>query len=216
MSLELIIGPMFSGKSSALISIIRKHEALGVTSIAYKPDIDNRQGDDGFIYTHDKAKVKALRTILLVPHFTSDDFKKAKLVIIEEGQFFPDLYDFVLRSIETFKKNVIVAGLDGDRFRKPFGQILDLIPIADRITKLTSFCKDCVDPTPALFSFGRSSETETVLVGASEIYTPLCRKHYLYHQAIQNGKCPECHEGLAGSVYRPHCQSCPWDSNDSL
>jgi len=214
MSLELIIGPMFSGKSSALISIIRKHEALGVTCIAYKPNIDNRQGDDEFIYTHDNAKVKAIRTIALMEHLNTNDFTSAKLIIIEEGQFFADLYYFVLTSIETFKKNVIVAGLDGDRFRRPFGQILELIPIADRITKLTSFCKVCGDGTPALFSHGRSTEISAVLVGAAEIYTPLCRKHYLEYDSISNSQCPICGNYLSGAEYRPHCTSCHWDSEN--
>jgi thymidine kinase len=179
MSLELIIGPMFSGKSSALISITRKYTALGVISMAYKPNLDNRHGDDEFIYTHNCETISARRTMNLLEQIESNHFKAAKVILIEEGQFFTDLYDFVLLAVETYKKHVIVAGLDGDRFRKPFGQILTLIPIADRITKLTSFCKLCVDGTPALFSYSSSSETDTVLVAGSDLYMPLCRHHYL-------------------------------------
>jgi len=212
MSLELIIGPMFSGKTSALISIIRKYQALGLTSVAYKPIIDDRNGEDDFIYSHDGTKIPAHRIGDLISIQDSEAYNTAKLIIIEEGQFFSDLYKFVLKTVETDKKHVVVAGLDGDRFRKPFGEILQLIPIADKITKITSFCKACGDGTPALFSFGLSSEQGTVLVGASEIYTPLCRKHYIKYTRLSNCNCPECNEALKGSVYRPRCSSCPWDS----
>ena len=183
MSLELIIGPMFSGKSSALISIIRKHEALGLICIAYKPNLDDRQGTDEYIYTHDGNKICARRTRYLMPQILTDYFEHARLIVIEEGQFFPDLYQFVSVVVETCNKNVIVAGLDGDRFRKPFGQMLDLIPLADRIIKLTSFCKLCADGTPALFSYSESSNTDTILVAGADLYMPLCRKHYLYESS---------------------------------
>lgn len=212
MSLELIIGPMFSGKSSALISAIRKYEFLGVPSVAYKPTIDTRKGDDDFIYTHNGNKIEARRVVELLTQIATPEFLKAKVILIEEGQFFPDLYLFVLQAVETHKKTVIVAGLDGDRFRKPFGQILDLIPIADSVTKLKSLCKECADGTAALFSYGQSTETSTVLVGASEIYMPLCRNHYVRHTRLSRSMCPMCESDLVGSVYRPRCSSCPWNS----
>ena len=179
MSLELIIGPMFSGKSTALISIIHKYEFLGVSCMAYKPVIDTRKGEDDFIYTHDGAKIQAKRVSHLLPTILSPEFQDAKVILIEEGQFFSDLYKFVLLSVETNKKHVIVAGLDGDRFRKPFGQILDLIPIADNITKLKSRCKICQDGTSALFSYSNSKTTDTILVAGDDLYMPLCRNHYL-------------------------------------
>jgi len=179
MSLELILGPMFAGKTSALQSIIRRHEALSIKCIAYKPILDNRQGSEDFMHTHDGTKVPAHRTESLSIHLFTKDYHDAKLIIIEEGQFFPDLYKFVIYAVETDNKNVIVAGLDGDRFRKPFGEILQLIPIADRVTKLTSLCKLCADGTPALFSYSATSSTETVHVGGSGMYVSLCRKHYL-------------------------------------
>lgn len=179
MSLELIIGPMFSGKSSTLISIARKYKALGVSLIAYKPNLDNRHGDDEFIYTHNCETIHAIRTVKLLEQITSQPFMAAKIILIEEGQFFQDLYEFVILAVEKYQKNIIVAGLDGDRFRKPFGQILDLIPIADRITKLTSFCKSCADGTPALFSYSAASTKDTILVAGSDLYMPLCRNHYL-------------------------------------
>ena len=169
MSLELVIGPMFAGKTSALQSIIRRHEALGIKCIVFKPTRDSR-------YPHD-AYATAVNS--LMTEFHSEYYQSLKLIVIEEGQFFDDLYDFVIRAVEVDGKHVVVGGLDGDRFRRPFGQILQLIPLADRITKLTSFCKLCADGTPALFSYSNTQSSETIHIGGAESYIPVCRNHYI-------------------------------------
>jgi len=179
MSLELIIGPMFAGKTSALQSILRRHESLGIKCVVYKPVSDTRYGDDMYIYTHDKTRIAALPVKFLSEETNSNKYLESSLIIIEEGQFFNDLYMFVLKAVEIDNKNVIVAGLDGDCFRNPFGQILQLIPIADRVTKLNSLCKICGDGTIGLFTFRISKSKETIEVGGPEAYMPLCRRHYL-------------------------------------
>ena len=179
MSLELILGPMFAGKTSALQSIIRRHEALGLSCVAYKPKIDDRYGADEFLYNHDKVKVAAHPTQTLLQNLDTPEYKEARLVIIEEGQFFTDLVSFVLHAVETDTKHIVVAGLDGDRYRQPFGDLLKLVPLADRIHKLTSFCKLCADGTPALFTYGRPATESTVHVGGADVYMPVCRKHYI-------------------------------------
>jgi thymidine kinase len=90
---------------------------------------------------------------------------------------------FVLKAVEEDGKHVICVGLDGDSERRPFGDILKLIPYCDSIEKITSLCSECSDGTPALFSY-RSFETEDqVAVGAESMYKPLCRKHYLQKKA---------------------------------
>ena len=183
MSLELIIGPMFAGKTSAIQAIIRRHESLGIKCVVYKPVIDNRFSEDSFIYSHDSVKVAAQSVNNLTVNRFSEQYNSANLVIIEEGQFFLDLYDFVASAVEEDGKHVVVAGLDGDRFRKPFGQILNLIPIADKVTKLTAFCKRCANDEssiiPALFTYGSIQSIRSVQIGGAEIYEPVCRRHYI-------------------------------------
>lgn len=179
MSLELILGPMFAGKTSALQSIIRRHEALGIKCAVYKPVSDTRYGTDFYIYSHDQTKVAALPVKYLTQQQLYEPYTDSKLIVIEEGQFFEDLYEFVLKAVEKDGKHVVVGGLDGDCFRKPFGQILNLIPLADRVTKLNSLCKMCSDGTIGLFSFRISKTKEVIEVGGSETYVPLCRKHYI-------------------------------------
>jgi len=74
-------------------------------------------------------------------------------------------------------KKIYVGGLDGDFERKKFGQILDLIPMCDKITKLTSLCSICKNGTPGIFSKRLTMETEQTIVG-SDIYIPVCRTCY--------------------------------------
>jgi len=216
MSLELILGPMFAGKTSALQSIVKRYSALGMKCVVYKPISDTRYGSDTYVYSHDMTRIRAIPVKNLTNHNLMDPYLEAKIVVIEEGQFFEDLYEFVVKAVDKDKKNVIVGGLDGDCFRKPFGQILDLIPMADGIIKMTAFCKLCADGTAAIFTFRMNGSKETVEVGGEEAYMPLCRTHYLTYTALWNSECPRCSKDLAGSVYRPHCSECPWSSNDSL
>jgi thymidine kinase len=100
----------------------------------------------------------------------------SRVILINEGQFFPDLYDFVNELLKADKK-VYVCGLDGDFERKKFGNILDLIPLCDKVRKLTSLCSICKDGTPAIFSMRLTEEKEQTIVG-SDNYIPVCRKCY--------------------------------------
>ena len=132
-----------------------------------------------YISSHDSIMIAATSVETLMDRLATEEYKTAQLILIEEGQFFPDLFDFVMLAVEKDKKQVVVAGLDGDRFRKPFGDILKLIPLADRIQKLTAFCKLCGDGTPALFTYGSTEDETLVVLGQADIYQAVCRKHYL-------------------------------------
>ena len=107
------------------------------------------------------------------------DYLDAKVVIIEEAQFYPDLVEFVLEAVEVYEKHIIVAGLDGDASRKPFGKLLDLIPYADSIVKLKALCKICNDGTEALFTSKKIHDNATVDIGGSDKYEALCRRHFI-------------------------------------
>ena len=185
MSLELLIGPMFAGKSSAIQSIVRRHRSLGWSVFVITHSMDTRYTSEPMIVNHDQQMMPAMATDKLMPLLETEEYKKSKLVVVEEAQFFADLVPFVLSVVDRDRKNAVVVGLDGDAERRPFGKVLDLIPHCDRVTKLTAMCKYCKDGTPAIFTFARNSETEATVgagipcVGADEKYIPLCRKHYL-------------------------------------
>jgi thymidine kinase len=171
---------MFAGKSSAVISRVRRAEVLGWKTFVITSSADTRYTAESKIITHDRASMDATGATVLKGLEQRSEYAQARLVIIEEGQFFTDLYDFVVRAVEEDGKDVVVVGLDGDSDRKPFGDILRLIPLADKVERLTSLCKRCGDGTPGLFSalVRGSKGGEQVFVGGSDSYEAMCRKHY--------------------------------------
>lgn len=185
MSLELLIGPMFAGKSSAIQSIVRRHESMGWSVFVVTNSMDTRYSDAPAVVNHDKIAIPAIAVKELLPLLTRDDYIRARLVVIEEAQFFPDLLEFVRGVVDRDGKHCVVVGLDGDAERRPFGQVLELVPHCDRVTKLTAMCKRCGDGTPALFTFAAGAQAATAnaegvpCVGADDLYVPLCRKHYM-------------------------------------
>jgi thymidine kinase len=184
MHLELIIGPMFAGKSSTILQRVKRAEVIGIQYLIVTSESDTRYNENvNLVKTHDKQTGPALGLTDLKELTKFAAFQRASMIIIEEAQFFTGLYDMVKLILEVYKKNVIVVGLDGDSDRKPFGEILQLIPLADTITKITALCKRCCDGTPALFTchMAKAKKNSQVCVGGEETYEALCRKHYLEH-----------------------------------
>lgn len=178
MSLDLVLGPMWAGKSSFILGKIRRYKAIGWDVLVVVNPLDNRYGIQ-ILSTHDKEQVSglALSDLSVLP--TLDSYRSARLIVIEEAQFFQGLYDFVKKAVERDQKHVVCVGLDGDATRRPFGEILQLIPLCDTVEKIQSLCADCRDGTPALFSHRIVASEEQVQVGAETLYKPLCRKHFL-------------------------------------
>lgn len=100
-----------------------------------------------------------------------------RTILINEGQFFPDVFDWVKHMVTYLNKRVYIAGLDGDFKQEPIGDILKLLPYSNKCTKLTSLCYDCRDGTEAIFSHRITNETQQIVIG-SDNYVPLCRECY--------------------------------------
>ncbi len=189
--LEIILGPMFSGKTSRLVEIYKKCKFCNIPVTVINHTIDNRY-DDELLSTHDKIKIPCIKTEKLSDIWAGSDTNiessliprlqdkynvaTSDVILINEGQFFGDLYEVVLDMLKC-KKKIYICGLDGDFERKRFGTILDLIPMCDKVEKLTSLCSLCKDGTRGIFSMRLTSETEQTVVG-SENYIPVCRKCY--------------------------------------
>jgi len=184
MSLELLIGPMFAGKSSAIQSIVRRHQSLGWSVFVITHSMDTRYSAEPAIVNHDKQAMPAVAAEKLMPLLEHAAYASSRLVVIEEAQFFCDLVPFVQAVVDRDGKHCVVVGLDGDAERRPFGRVLDLIPMADRVTKLTAMCRLCKDGTPAIFTHAYAADAIVSnaegkpCVGADERYAPMCRKHY--------------------------------------
>lgn len=180
-SLDIIIGPMFAGKSCELIRRIRLLKVLKKEYIVIKPKIDNRfdnHFDNNMIISHNYDKEHCV-VLNKMDEIYLNDLGNINTIFIDEAQFFDDLVDAVKNLVEIYKINVVITGLDGDSNRNKFGHILELIPLSNTCTKINAACIMCLDGTPAPFSFRKINNNSQILIGAADSYMSLCRKHYL-------------------------------------
>ena len=183
---------MFSSKTTRLVEVYKQCQFCNISVAVINHSIDNRY-DEELLSTHDQIKIPCIKTEKLLDIWTdhisleeniekipriNDKFKIAKssVILINEGQFFSDLFEFVNKLLKE-DKNIYICGLDGDFERKKFGTILDLIPLCDQVRKLSSLCSLCKDGTHGIFSMRLTKETSQTLVG-SDNYIPVCRNCY--------------------------------------
>ena len=174
--LELIIGNMFSGKTTEIIRRINKEKSINKRILVINYIDDNRYTTDTpSIISHDNLKVNCIK----VKKLEEINVNNYDSFFIDEAQFFEDLYSFVLLLVDVKNKHVIVSGLDGDSFRNPFGDIIKLIPLCDTVDKLTAYCNKCNNGTPAPFSKKLIIDQRVINIGGDDKYIPVCRNHYL-------------------------------------
>lgn len=171
-AIELVLGPMFSGKSSELIRRARRYQHARKSVVVIKYARDVRYSDDS-VSSHDKQMMKALGAVALSDVEAAIAEMKPDVIAVDEGQFFPDIVDFCEAQANA-GRTVIVSALDGDFRRKPFGRILELVPMAERVDKLTAVCVKCCGD--AAFTERTVASREIELIGAGDIYRPVCRK----------------------------------------
>lgn len=178
--LKVIIGSMFSGKTTELFKEHRRYSSVGFNCLLINHNSDKRYTDKEETSTHDGYLVNSIN----VGDKLFDFFKKESylsrydVIFINEGQFFEDLYKFVHYIVNIKNKRVYVCGLDGDFERKKFGSILDIIPLSDDVIKIKAICTECMN-NDAIFThrISKDNTTQTV-IGGAESYKPLCRNCY--------------------------------------
>lgn len=170
--IEIITGPMFSGKSEELIKRITTLSYAQIKTLIVKPKMDNRFSNNEIVSRNGK-KIECFNcenTAEIRKLFN----KSYKVVIIDEAQFFDDaLYDYVVELANSGTK-VIVSGLDMDFKMKPFGIMPKLLAVAEKVTKLKAVCLICKS-TYASTSFRLTKQADTIVLGDSE-YQARCRK----------------------------------------
>ena len=177
MSLTVITGPMFAGKSSRILSLISRYAAIGTPVLVIKHADDTRYFRNE-IATHDGQHAPCI-AVRDLDDLRMEDWSRFKVIILDEAQFFTRLIPFVEWIVDTHGKHLYVVGLDGDSNRRPFGDVLHCIPLADRVERLTAFCHRCANGTPAPFTYRRSGpHDQQVIVGGQDRYMALCRECY--------------------------------------
>eukprot|EP01086_Lenisia_limosa_P008514 TRINITY_DN30119_c0_g1_i1.p1 TRINITY_DN30119_c0_g1~~TRINITY_DN30119_c0_g1_i1.p1 ORF type:complete len:231 (-),score=75.08 TRINITY_DN30119_c0_g1_i1:132-824(-) len=178
-SIHVIFGPMFSGKSTELLRRMRRYSIAKRRCLVLKYKRDVRYADVEMLATHDKVTMVARPCIEL--HEAIEEVKDYDVVGVDEGQFFPDVVEFC-ETCANMGKIVIVAALDGTFQRKAFNTILNLVPLAESVTKLKSICSVCTKE--AAFSKRIVSGDEVEVIGGSDTYMAVCRHCYhLHHDA---------------------------------
>lgn len=182
MSLHIIIGSMYSGKTTELLRQLSRDACIGRDILYINHNLDNR---DGVFSTHNplcKARNSKLDAIKVSTLPKLEEVSKYDTVGIDESQFFDNL-DQVREYIEKGNINVIMAGLNGDAEQKKFGKILDLIPYADTTTQLHGLCNKCAEngesvPAPFTLRLGKKLTNSNIDIGGCDKYIAVCRKHY--------------------------------------
>ena len=171
--IEVICGPMFSGKTEELIRRLVRAQIAKQRVAIFKPITDKRFAED-YIVSHNQRKIKSIQ--VQETNKILDYQDKADVFGIDEAQFFDSSIVAICRSLANSGKRVVVAGLEKDFLTKSFGSMPDLLVDAEYITKVNAICMQCGDP--ANYSHRISSEKKQVVVGETDKYEALCRKCY--------------------------------------
>ena len=181
--IELILGPMFSGKSTRLIEQMRKYVYKAKKTIMVKYYADQRYSEKSEVVTHDLIKYDSINCKLLRNSF--ETLKQYDVIGIDEGQFFADLVE-ICEELALMGKIVLIAALNGDFRMEPFPVIQRIIAKSDKIKLLKAYCFNC--HKDAKFSLRIVQSNETVLIGAGEAYKPACREcHVFFSKQRENG-----------------------------
>ncbi|XP_056405883.1 thymidine kinase, cytosolic [Hyla sarda] len=182
--IQVIFGPMFSGKSTELMRRVRRFQIAQYKCLVIKYAKDTRYSKEQ-LATHDRHTMSAVSACNLSDLCT--EALNYSVIGIDEGQFFPDVVEFC-EDMANKGKTVIVAALDGTFQRKAFGDILNLVPLAESVVKLNAVCMECY--REASYTKRLGAEKEVEVIGGADKYHSVCRPCYF------RNKPPEGKENL--------------------
>ncbi|XP_068117958.1 thymidine kinase, cytosolic-like [Hyperolius riggenbachi] len=180
--IQVIFGPMFSGKSTELMRRVRRFQIAQYKCMVIKYAKDTRYNSEQ-LATHDRHTMSAVSACLLAE--VSTEALHYSVIGIDEGQFFPDVVDFC-EEMANQGKTVIVAALDGTFQRKAFGNILNLVPLAESVVKLNAVCMQCYREASYTKRLGVEKEVE--VIGGADKYHSVCRLCYFRKPHLAEGK----------------------------
>jgi thymidine kinase len=173
--LQVVCGPMFSGKTEELLRRLRRAEIAKQNIVLVRPAIDTRS-EEGIVLTHNGTKMPSI--VAKNSSFVLDLAQYYDVIGIDEVQFFNrDLIDVILYL--TRQRVVICSGLDTNYRYEPFGIVPELMAYAEKVDKLTAICNSCgneatrtqrlINGKPASFS------GDEIMIGGLETYQARCR-----------------------------------------
>jgi thymidine kinase len=172
--IEVVCGPMFSGKSEELIRRLRRAEIARQRVQIFKPAIDQRYSDD-HIVSHSDFKIRS-ESVRDVADLRAKLNPRTEVIGLDEGQFLGPgnaVVDLAV-NLADMGKRIIIAGLDTDYLGRPFHPMPELLAIADEIQKTLAICMQC--GAPAKHTQRLVHSEELVVVGAAGMYEARCRR----------------------------------------
>nr|XP_060620359.1 thymidine kinase, cytosolic [Anolis sagrei ordinatus] len=211
--IQVIFGPMFSGKSTELMRRVRRFQIAQYKCLLIKYAKDTRYSVNG-VSTHDRNTMEAVSACCLKD--VHQEALSSAVIGIDEGQFFPDIIEFC-EAMANAGKTVIVAALDGTFQRKAFGNILQLVPLAESVVKLNAVCMECF--REASYTKRLGAEKEVEVIGGADKYHSVCRVCYFKKRPQQPAEnkenLPVGHKHLdlpASRKVLGVCQNIQWSS----
>jgi thymidine kinase len=200
--IEVIVGPMFSGKSEELIRRLRRAEYGRQRVQIFKPVIDQRYAKNGIV-SHSGLEI-ASELVRTGSEVLEKVAPRTEVVGIDEAQFLGETIIDACSRLAELGKRVIVAGLDTDFMGRPFEPMPRLLAVAEEITKLLAICMSCGNP--AVHTQRLVASEELIVVGATGMYEARCRRCFepqLAHQKIEEQEkqatSPSSLKAIAGS-----------------
>jgi len=197
-SIEVVCGPMFSGKTEELIRRVRRAQIARQKVQIFKPSIDDRFHESDVV-SHSSQSIEAVpvRNSLEILKRVYDS---TRVVAVDEIQFFDEMIIKVVTKLARRGCRVICAGLDQDSNGRPFGSIPDLLAISDSVDKVQAVCTVCGSPATKSVRLDNSKKGQ-VVVGHADIYEARCRTHFDY--------CDEEELLLESNVYGQQAEKIP-------
>lgn len=185
-SIEVVCGPMFSGKTEELIRRVKRAQIAKQRVQIFKPALDTRYAEEEVV-SHSSLAIKA------EPVDNAVDIlirlkDSTRVVAIDEIQFFDPAIITVVTKLAARGCRVICAGLDLDYRAQPFGPMPELLAIADEVTKIHAICTVC--GAPAVRSQRLAQSKERVLLGEKDAYEARCRGHYQHDDSEEQALLP--------------------------
>ena len=171
--IEVVCGSMFSGKTEELLRRMRRAEIAKQRTVIFKPLMDTRYSEDEVV-SHSQMKSPSIP--IEDPGEILSYAKDYDVIGIDEGQFFSMKLVEVCDRLADQGKRIIIAGLDQDYQKQPFGPIPTLLSMAEYITKTHAICVVCGNP--ANHSFRKIKKVSQVMLGGEAEYEPRCRSCY--------------------------------------
>jgi thymidine kinase len=168
--IEVVCGSMFSGKTEELIRRLKRAQFANQQIMLFKPVMDKRYSEENVV-SHQGTSLEAIS--ITKSNEILDLWKGARIVAIDEAQFFDGDITAVCTTLANKGVRVIIAGLDMDYKGSPFGSMPLLMAVAEYVTKVHAICVSCGNL--AQFSNRLVKDTDLVMLGAVNSYRPLCR-----------------------------------------